>query len=93
MDFIQILCYTKTVTGQRGKTYFSSFIFCVSVKVSAKRGHLSNSMSVTFNFQLSINNCVIPRLVNTQYLLLITMVTTNDVTSHYLAGCQPLRLT
>jgi hypothetical protein len=79
MHFIQVLCYTtkKKDKGQREKRFFPPFFFCVSVKVSVKHGHLFKSMSVTFNFQLSINNCVITLLdhTHTQYLLLITMVT------------------
>jgi len=65
MHFIQVLCYTKKKQGKQKKVFFSPFIFCLSVKVSVKHGHLFNSMSVTFNFQLSINNCVIPLLDHT----------------------------
>lgn len=65
MHFIQVLCYTKRDTGQRETRFFSPFIFSISVKVSVKHGHLFNTISVTFNFQLSINNCVIPLLDHT----------------------------
>jgi len=68
MHFIQVLCYTKKDTGQREKIPPPPpppFIFCVSVKVSVKHGPLFKSMTVTFNFQLSINNCVIRLLDHT----------------------------
>lgn len=59
----------KKIQDKGRKVFF--LIFCVSVKVSVKHGHLVNSMSVTFNFQLSINNCVIPLLDHTHTVFVI----------------------